>query len=51
MATHCSTLVQKIPWMEKPGAGYCLWGRKEWDKTERLHFTHLYIYMYMFSFC
>jgi len=23
---------------EKPGAGYCPWGRKESDTTERLHF-------------
>ena len=26
MATHSSTLAQKIPWMEEPGAGYCPWG-------------------------
>ena len=27
--------------MEEPGAGYCLWGRKESDTTERLHsLTH-----------
>ena len=24
--------------MEEPGAGYCPWGRKELDTTERLHF-------------
>ena len=23
MATHCTTLAKKIPWMEEPGAGYC----------------------------
>ena len=23
--------------MEEPGAGYCPWGRKESDTTERLH--------------
>ena len=23
--------------MEEPGAGYCPWGRKELDTTERLH--------------
>ena len=34
MATHSSTLAQKIPWMEEPGAGYCPWGRKELDTTE-----------------
>ena len=41
MATHSSTLAWKIPWMEKPGVGYSLWGRKEWDTTEQLHF-HCY---------
>ena len=34
MATHSSTLAQKIPWTEEPGAGYCPWGRKESDMTE-----------------
>ena len=38
MATHSSSLAWKIPWMEKPGAGYSPWGRKELDTTERLHF-------------
>jgi len=38
MATHSSTLAWKIPWMEDLGAGYCPWGRKESDMTERLHF-------------
>ena len=38
MATHSSTLASKIPWTEEPGAGYCPWGRKESDMTERLHF-------------
>ena len=38
MATHSSTLAWKIPWMEKSGAGYCPWGRKELDTTEQLHF-------------
>ena len=38
MATPSSTLAQKIPWTEEPGAGYCPWGRKELDTTERLHF-------------
>ena len=36
MATHSSTLAWKIPWMEKPGAGYCPWGHKESDKIEQL---------------
>ena len=35
MATHSSTLAWKIPWMEKPGAGYSPWDCKA---TERLHF-------------
>ena len=37
-ATHSSTLAQKIPWTEEPGAGYCPWGRKESGMTERLPF-------------
>ena len=39
MATHSGALAWKIPWMEKPGAGYNPWGRKESDMTERLHFN------------
>ena len=31
MATRSSTLAQKIPWTEEPGAGYCPWGCKESD--------------------
>ena len=27
------------PWTEEPGAGYCPWGRKELDTTERFQFT------------
>ena len=38
MATHSITLAQKIPWTEEPVAGYCPWGHKESDTTERLHF-------------
>ena len=30
MAIHCSTLAQKIPWMEESGP----WGQKESDTTE-----------------
>ena len=41
MATHSSTLVQKIPWTEEPGAGYCPWGPRESDTTERFHFTSI----------
>ena len=40
MATHSSTLAWRIPWMEKPGAGYSPWGRKELDTTKRLLLTH-----------
>ena len=39
MATHSSTLAWKIPWTEEHN-GYSLWGRKEMDTTERLHFMH-----------
>ena len=31
--------LKKNLWTEEPGAGYCPWGRKESDMTERLHFT------------
>ena len=34
MATHLSTLAQKIPWTKEPGAGYRPRGRKESDMTE-----------------
>ena len=34
MATHCSTLAWKIPWMEEPGTDYSPWGCKELDRTE-----------------
>ena len=38
MATYSSILAWKIPWMEEPGG---LWGGKESDTTERLHFHFL----------
>ena len=41
MAIHSSTIAWKIPWTEEL-AGYSLWGRKETDVTERLHFQHNY---------
>ena len=50
MATHSGALAWKIPWMEKPGAGYNPWGRKESDMTERLHFNFWYFSYYM-SWC
>ena len=34
MSTHSSILAWRIPWMEKRGAGYSLWGHKELDTTE-----------------
>ena len=34
MATHSGTVAWRIPWMEKPGAGYSPWGLKESDTTE-----------------
>ena len=37
MATHSNTLAWKVPWTEEPGTLQSL-GRKELDKTERLHF-------------
>ena len=37
MATHSSTLAQKIPWVEEPG-GLPSMGLQESDVTERLHF-------------
>ena len=39
MATHSSILAWKIPWMEKPRR-LSLWGCKESDMTEQLHFQH-----------
>ena len=44
MATHSSNLAWKIPWMEEPGR-YSLWGHKEPDTTERLHF-HIFFQTY-----
>ena len=38
MAIHSTSIAWKIPWTEEPGS---LWGRKESDTTERLHFTSL----------
>ena len=32
----CSILAWKIPWTEKPGRLYSLWGHKELDMTEQL---------------
>ena len=38
MATYSSILAWKTPWTEEPGR-LQLWGRKELDMTDRLHFT------------
>ena len=35
--------------MEEPGAGYCPWGRKELDTTERLHSLQLLSHVQLFS--
>ena len=40
MVTHSSTFAWKIPWM-RTLVGYSLWGRKESDMTESLHFLKL----------
>ena len=40
MATHSSTLAWKIPWIEERSR--LQWGRKELDRTERLHFPFLF---------
>ena len=40
MATHSSTLAWKIPWTEEPSRLQSM-GRKESDRTERLHFHAL----------
>ena len=39
MATHSNALAWKIPWTEKPAAGYSPQGCKESDMTEWLHFS------------
>ena len=39
-AAHSSILAWKIPWTAEP-VGYHLWGRKQSDTTERIHFTSL----------
>ena len=42
MATHSTILAWKIPWTEDPGDPRSwIWGRKESDTTERLHFHFL----------
>ena len=36
-----TTLTWETPWMEEAGIGYSLWGCKESDMTEQLHFHFL----------
>ena len=45
MATHCSILAWKIPWMEEPGLGYSPWGPKELDTPGWPHFPFLSAYL------
>ena len=40
MAVHSSILAWKIPWWRRL-VGYSLWGHKESDTTERLHFIYV----------
>ena len=42
METHSSAFVWKIPWTEEPGR-YSLWGCKELDTTEQLHFLSFFL--------
>ena len=47
MATHFSTLAWKIPWTEKPGAGYSPWvtkSRTQLSDFTSLHLSHLGYY-------
>ena len=48
MVAHSSILAWKIPWMEELGS---LWGCKESDTTEWLHFHSFMIIIYIFSTC
>ena len=43
MAIHSNTLAWKIPWTGEPGR-LSLWGHKESDTTERLHFHFHFVY-------
>ena len=38
MTTHSGIPAWKIPWMEKSGRLYSVWGRKVSDMTKQLHF-------------
>ena len=43
MATHSSILACKIPWMEKPGAGYSPWVTKSWTPLSNFTFTFTFL--------
>ena len=44
MTTHSNTLAWKIPWMEKPGAGYSPWAAKSWTRLSDFAFTFSNMY-------
>ena len=47
MATHSSTLAQRIPWTEEPG-GLTPWGCQDLDMTEQLtHKKHKAPFLYL----
>ena len=50
MVTHSSILAGRIPWTENL-VGYSPWGRKESDRTERLHFHFHFLCMTEFFCC
>ena len=42
MVTHSSILAWRIPWTEKPGAGYSPWVAKSWTRLSDFTFTFYY---------
>ena len=49
MATHSSSLVWEIPWIEEPGG--LVHGIAESDTTERLHFHYTSILFFKKAMC
>ena len=49
MTTHSSILAGIIPWKEKLGGLYSLWGRKESDTTETTEHIHIPFFFKFFS--